>query len=148
MRYIKDYYERSPSSGLWFCEYGEKLVGLVAVDASDPDHDWQPGKLLTRTQRAKDVAAVAVIRHFYILEKYRPVQIQDDLLAHAVKAAFEGSTTVERIEVTPPVLSTYVDNSMRKLGFVVKERTAQLGILKWPQLKYELTREAWEKKKQ
>lgn len=147
MLFISDFYARTPSSGFFFYTYNSKFVGLIAIDASVPGADWQPGQVHTRSQRqrAKDISTAASLRHFYVVEKYRKALVQDDLLQHAIRTAFEGSWTVERIGAMPPVLSPYIDEALKKHGFVVKGQGEKLGILGWRQSIYELTRENWEK---
>lgn len=148
MLFIKDWYARTPSSGFWFCEYGDNFVGLISIDACVPDVNWQPGRAYTQAQRTKDIFKSAVIRHFYVAEKYRKALIQDDMLTHAVKTAFDGSSTVESVGIMPAVLSPYIDEALKKQGFAVRERAAKVGIMGWEHLEYELTREKWEKAQQ
>lgn len=53
---IKDHYSLSPASGFWIVEYGDKFVGLIAIDASTEDDS-------TKRPEAK---TTATIRHFYV----------------------------------------------------------------------------------
>jgi len=93
---IPTYYARSPASCFSILQWGTKLIGLVAVDAStnstndkslskDARFDAQQDKALIT---GKGTASVATIRHFFSEEGYRAAGIDRDLLQHAVTRAF------------------------------------------------------------
>lgn len=113
MRHPTDYYSQSPASGFWILEYGEQFIGLIALDANEAG----------RTQGA-------FIRHFYVEEAYRKTGIQDDLLNHAVKHAFDKNSKLELIKaVDAPTLAAYIHKSYQKAGFRLSEEYQAVGIL-------------------
>ncbi|THH11101.1 hypothetical protein EW145_g877 [Phellinidium pouzarii] len=151
---IENYYTRSPSSGLWIFEFERKFVGLIAVDASADSLSTQtfsaPAEENIRKPKGKEkkgnknVASTATIRHFYIAESYRQASAQNDLLTFALKHAFEGSSTVEKIKATPSPFATYLGHALKDAGFVVVDRGPKVGfVASRYTLTYELTREKW-----
>jgi GNAT superfamily N-acetyltransferase len=95
------YYGQSPASGFWILEYGDTFIGFIALDAKDAK----------RTRKG-------VIRHFYVEEAYRKTGIQEDLLAHALKNAFDKSSAVEYIEAADsPSLTPYIHDCYQRVGF-------------------------------
>lgn len=155
---IEEYYNRYPSSGLWILEYGDKFVGLVAVDASPESLSnntvlrKEPEKSKKTTVKAKHqeerTSATATIRHLYVSYPYRSAGAQDDLISFAVDHCFGSSEIVQNIRATPSPLSTYIGRALAQANFNVILRGDKVGLFKWPSLVYELTRETWKAKQQ
>ncbi|KAJ7169933.1 hypothetical protein C8R46DRAFT_1090588 [Mycena filopes] len=117
----------SPASGFWMVDYGERFVGLIAIDASEE---------------------TATIRHFYVQEPYPATGIQDDLLSHAVNHCFNAhSGTVQHIRATDSSLVPYVGKALQNAGFVLDEHTETVGVLRWKLRTRLLRRDIWEKKR-
>ncbi|EJD03949.1 uncharacterized protein FOMMEDRAFT_167242 [Fomitiporia mediterranea MF3/22] len=157
MNDIKEYYGRSPSSGLWIYEYGNNFVGLIAVDASVDSLSEEtlssPSQRVERQGKGKERGSsgsstgdstIAVVRHLYVAEQYRIADAQDDLISFALERVFGTSSSVERIRIIPSPLITYLGPSLRKAGFEVIGQGDQIGVLKWSTLIFELTRGKWE----
>jgi hypothetical protein len=107
------YYNKSPASGFWIFEHGDTFVGLIALDANDA----------RRTRKG-------IIRHFYIVEAYRKTRIQEDLLKHALKNAFDNESAIEAIEAVDAVeLAPYIHDCYKKAGFRLGEGYQSAGIL-------------------
>lgn len=147
------YYTRSPSSGFYLLSISDKIIGLIALDASKSstsDSSITPSSATpSATERkqmleSKGTATVATIRHFFVEEPYRPAKPEDDLLQFAVKNAFEADKTVESVRALGGRLRPTVEESLRRNGFVPGEKEGTLGFLKWETRWYTLTREAWE----
>lgn len=160
---VREYYTRSPGSGLWIYDFGSQFVGLIAVDASvdalsdktasssspAPQGEVRDtARSLTRGGKDKShipsTSSIAVIRHFYVAEIYRTAVAQNDLITFAVRRVFESSSVVERIRMTPSPLMDYIGSSLKDAGFEVVERGPKVGLLGWATLTYELTREKWD----
>ncbi|KAJ7361681.1 hypothetical protein DFH08DRAFT_844860 [Mycena albidolilacea] len=118
---IKAHYSRSPASGFWIVEYGDKFVGLIAIDASTEDDS-------TKRPEAK---TTATIRHFYVQEPYPAAGIQDDLLSHAVNHCFNKSTTVQQIKAPDSPLVPYARKSLKEAGFILEKTTETVGLFRW-----------------
>ncbi|KAF4605266.1 hypothetical protein EYR40_004049 [Pleurotus pulmonarius] len=140
---ISEYYSRSPSSGFWLLELGERFIGLLALDASLDSQNTVAAQKSSEKPK-KGTSSVATIRHFFIDEPYRPTEIQEDLLKHAIKFAFEGDDKLERIEVVGSSLSTYAENAYKKLGFRVVKEIKRTGVLRWKVELYSLDRSTWQ----
>lgn len=147
---ISAYYSRSPASGFWILEYSDRIIGLIAVDASldatsdgpvaQPVSEQQIKKLL----HGKGTAPVAVIRHFFIEEAYRPADVEEDLLRYAVGAAFEAEQKVSEVRALGSPLRPSVEKSLCASGFTRKERVRTTGILRWDTNWYMLERKQWQ----
>jgi len=145
------YYSRSPASGIWILEFGKTFVGLAAVDASkdslsDETVMEKPDPESKKKYAAKGTASTATIRHFYVVEQFRRVGIQEDLLSFAVKRAFESSPNVQNVRFTPSPLYFYLEKTLKQAGFDVVERGKTVGLARWTTLTYELSREKWRSK--
>ncbi|KAF9822227.1 hypothetical protein IEO21_00221 [Rhodonia placenta] len=128
---IPSYYSRSPSSGLWILELGDKFVGLIALDASSdststetistsaPPVKTRDGKV----KYTKGTSSTATIRHFYVEELYRPAGIQHDLLTHAVRMAFSRDPKVQTIRASDTPLKPYVSEALRQARFQLEAKT-------------------------
>ncbi len=127
---------RDPASGLWILEYGDKYVGLIAIDSTQP-----PEQETEDDDRVK----TAVIRHFQVEEMYRSAKPQDDLLHLAVDHAFKNDPKLERIEATDSPLISYLRPCFRAEGFELDHYTKKVGILGWQLGKRYLERERWSK---
>lgn len=125
LRSISDYYSKNPASGFWILEYGNKFVGLIALDAAQ--HSSKTG----------------LIRHFYVDEMYRPANIQDDLLKHAVNYAFAKSSSLQRIEAQDSPLVPYLRPCLRKAGFALEHPTEHVGVFRWKLVKCYLEKGDW-----
>ncbi|PPR06897.1 hypothetical protein CVT24_011587 [Panaeolus cyanescens] len=110
LRNITNHYSKSPGSGFWMLEYGDKFVGLIALDASPSNSSEKSTK-------------TGFIRHFYVDEPYRPADIQNDLLRHAVNYAFKTSSTLERVEAPDSPLIPYLRPCFRNAGFALDHHT-------------------------
>ncbi|KAI0793458.1 hypothetical protein C8Q75DRAFT_889500 [Abortiporus biennis] len=148
---IPAYYSRSPASGFWFLKYGDRFVGLIAIDAS-PDstqssvvvsESHEPG---TKPSYGKGTAEIATIRHFFVDEPYRAVFIQDDLLQHAVKHAFQSSDKVKCVRAVDSPLTPYLSQALKKSGFKVQGDVGSIGVLGWKLKECELEREQWKER--
>jgi hypothetical protein len=139
---IQAYYAQYKASGLWILEYDKKSIGIIAIDAnpeseSNPDAKKRSKKPLS--------SSVAVIRHFYVDEPYRPTQIQDDLLRHAVKHAFSSDPTLDRIEARDSPLTRYAQQSLKSAGFRLEQHTETVGLFRWKLGTRVLERAEWKK---
>ncbi|KDQ63702.1 hypothetical protein JAAARDRAFT_53888 [Jaapia argillacea MUCL 33604] len=152
---VLDYYARSPASGFWILEYGDKFVGLIGVDVSkdstsdisllDPVSGGKGGKKKDiKVFMSKGTSEVATIRHFVIDELYRPALIQDDLLVHAIKQTF-GDKNVKTIRAFDSPLEEYVSDCLRDHGFKVTKEVRTVGVFKWKLTESVLRRSDWEK---
>jgi len=150
---IPSYYSRSPSSGFWILEYGDKFVGLIAVDASPdstsdetittsaPPTKFKDGKV----KYTKGTSKTATIRHFYVDEQYRQAGMQEDLLTHAVNRAFDSSPIVQNIRAPDTPLRAYISKALQQQGFQLERKTEKIGILRWQNSVRILNRETWKK---
>jgi len=143
---IRSYYQRSPASGFWILEYGEKFVGLIALDASvDSESDSLASKETIDKTKKKGTSSIATIRHFYVEEPYRVVGIQKDLLDYAVRHAFNSAPTIQAIKAADSPLLPYTRECLRSLGFQLQKHTSQVGILGWKLGERILEKGDWEK---
>ncbi|KAM5535419.1 hypothetical protein V8D89_010941 [Ganoderma adspersum] len=147
---IPTYYSRSPSSGFWVLQYGERFVGIIAVDASlDADSDDAVADKSFKKDKsgkvalAKGTAKVATIRHFFVEEQYRPAGTEDDLLEFALRHAFTSDAKVEAVRAYASPLEAYAGKSLRKHGFALERKTERVGALRWQNSIQILTRERW-----
>ncbi|KAI0274659.1 hypothetical protein BC834DRAFT_849086 [Gloeopeniophorella convolvens] len=145
---LQSYYARSPASGFWILEYGDKLIGLVAVDASlDATNDEQVTKQTSEQQlQRKGTSRVATIRHFFAEEAFRRVNIEDDLLQFAVESTFADKTVTSIRMLASPLRRAILD-SLKRNGFSKGDQAEKVGILGWDVCWYELSRSSWEAKK-
>ena len=145
---IQGYYSRSPSSGVWIYEFGNKFVGLVAVDASTDSLSEETVLSLEKdkVKPTKGSSKTATIRHLYTAELYRPALPQDDLITFAVNHAFKKSPSIENIRIEPSPLARYLGQALTRKGFKVVGRGQKVGLFGWTTLTYELTREDWKAK--
>lgn len=150
---ISLYYARSPSSGFWILEYGERFVGLIGLNASrDSTSNAIIAEALATEKRpkqslstSKGTSSTATIRHFYIDEEYRSSEIQNDLLAHAVNYAFRASPALQSIQAMDSPLMLYARKSLQNAGFQLDHHTEKVGIFGWKLGMRVLERGAWEK---
>ncbi|KAJ7038144.1 hypothetical protein C8F04DRAFT_1089685 [Mycena alexandri] len=134
MKNITSYYSRSPASGFWIVDYGERFVGLIAIDAST-------------NPLASQTSQTAVIRHFFVQDPYPASGIQDDLLSHAVHQCFNANSgIVQRIIADDSPLVPYVRTSLKEAGFVLERHTQTVGAFRWKLGMRSLDRDVWEKK--
>ena len=132
---ISAHYSRDPGSGFWLLEYGDQIIGLIAVDASNkPDND--------KSSANKSKGKTATIRHFYVDEVYRVTNIQEDLLELAVKHAF-SDPKVQRIEAFDSPLVPYLRACLQKAGFQLDHNTKKVGLLRWSLGVRYLNRDEW-----
>lgn len=149
---ITSYYSRSPASAFWIFENGDKFIGLIAVDAS-PDSQTQEiisastaPPVLTKDghiKYSKGTSSIATIRHFYVMELYRDIEAQDDLLAHAISYTFKADKKVERIEAVSSPMKPYITRALRKQGFRFDRKSDTVGLLKWQTNVWVLERKDW-----
>ncbi|KAJ6575174.1 hypothetical protein B0H19DRAFT_1127508 [Mycena capillaripes] len=138
---VKKHYSRSPASGFWILEFGDKFVGLIAVDASTEDLD-------TSNTNPKATSETATIRHFYVQEPYPAAGIQTDLLSHALEHCFNSKpAAVQQIKAGESPLVPYARKALREAGFVLERNTGTVGVFRWKLGVRTLQRDAWEKKK-
>lgn len=150
LAHIEAWYSRSPSSGVWILEYGDRFVGLIALDASldsastsafsGKDALAKRGK---KVEYPKGTGYTAVIRHFYVDEAYRSAGAQQDLLKFALKHAFESDPAVQEIHCDDTPLRKYVGDALRKAGFQLEWQTEKVGILGWQNCVRTLSRDKW-----
>ncbi|KAG6902893.1 hypothetical protein C0995_010063 [Termitomyces sp. Mi166 len=130
------HYSRHPASGMWICEFGDLFVGLIALDANS--------EIIATNEKKSPTSAI--IRHFYIDEVYRSSGIQDDLLAHALRMAFDAEPALKAVSACDSQLIPYVRNCLRDASFVLEENMKKIGVFGWQLEKRSLFREEWEKK--
>ncbi|KAI1797833.1 hypothetical protein LXA43DRAFT_909947 [Ganoderma leucocontextum] len=147
---IPAYYSRSPSSGFWVLEYGERFVGIIAIDASlDAESDDAVADKAFKKDKSgkvamtKGTAKIVTIRHFYVEEQYRPAGMEDDLLEFALRHAFTNDAKVEVVRACASPLESYVSESLRKHGFELERKTERVGALRWQNSIQILMRERW-----
>ncbi|KAI8995581.1 hypothetical protein BD414DRAFT_435611 [Trametes punicea] len=147
---IPAYYSRSPSSGFWILEYGDRFVGMIALDASldaESDQTVDSGSLKKdrsgQVKMTKGTSKVATIRHFYVEEPYRRAGMQDDLLEHALKHAFTSDTRLESVRAADSPLRSYIGDSLRKHGFRLEKKAESVGALRWQNSIQILDRKRW-----
>jgi len=144
---IQSYYARSPASGFWLLEYGDKLIGLIAVDASpdaaydEPFTGQKPEVLKARLDK-KGTSRVATIRHFFAEEAFRRVNIEDDLLQFAVESTFKDRS-VNAIRMLASPLRPGIVSSLRRNKFSKGDRVETIGIFGWEVNWYTLERSQW-----
>ncbi|KAI9460859.1 hypothetical protein BJY52DRAFT_1117599 [Lactarius psammicola] len=146
---IQTYYARSPASGLWLLEYGDKIIGMIAVDASlDASNDepvtQQTGEQLTEALEQTGTSRIATIRHFFAEEAYRRVKIEDDLLEYAVDSTFRANNSVSTIRILASPLRPAILESLRRNRFSKGDRVERIGMLGWEVYWYNLERSRWE----
>ncbi|KAF8560401.1 hypothetical protein OG21DRAFT_1480212 [Imleria badia] len=154
---LQKYYARSPSSGLFILEYGSKFVGLVAIDASKDSQSEQgflkkteQGHILadkTKNFYSSGTSSVATIRHFYVEERFRKSNVQQDILAFAARHVFTTTKDVNVLKASATPLLGYKYSSLRELGFLVEKQAGKLGILGWRVDAMSLERARWERNK-
>ncbi|KAI6162218.1 hypothetical protein EDD17DRAFT_1729142 [Pisolithus thermaeus] len=146
---IEEYYALSPSSGFFVLEYDGSIIGLVAIDASKNSQSNQSFKEHNKVKEQKrGTSSVAVIRHFYVEELFRKSNVQDDLVAFAVRHAFNSSGDVKEIRVVTSSLLGYVQESFGKLGFRIEGITTMKGVYSWTARTMNLRKTDWTKDKQ
>ncbi|KAG7099266.1 hypothetical protein E1B28_001127 [Marasmius oreades] len=124
-----DYYARSPASAAWVLEFNGQIVGVVAVDASMDSEILE--NLSSARRNAKGTSKTAVIRHFYVEEPYRKVDIQRDLLQHALRHTFTPDSKVQEIKTTCSSLTGYIQRCLKDEGFTLESTGKSLGVYKW-----------------
>ncbi|KAJ6604706.1 hypothetical protein DFH09DRAFT_1123563 [Mycena vulgaris] len=140
MRDIQEYYSRSPASGFWILDYGDRFVGLIAIDASVED--------ASRGDRKTTTSQTATLRHFYVQEPYPAAGIQDDLLSHAVTHCLNATPAiVQQIKAPDSPLVPYARKSLKEAGFVLDKNTETVGVFRWKLGIRTLRRAVWEQKK-
>ncbi|VDB99678.1 unnamed protein product [Peniophora sp. CBMAI 1063] len=148
---IPAYYARSPSSGFFILQYGDKLIGLVGIDASTNAIIDKPvakdAKFTveesTQLLHGKGTSKVATIRHFFTEEAYRSTGIEEDLLRHATGCAFKDKT-VQTLRISVSPFKRTLLEELGKAGFVSGEPDGKLGPFGWQWQWYTLSRSRWE----
>ncbi|KAF5390222.1 hypothetical protein D9757_002880 [Collybiopsis confluens] len=131
-----NYYSKSPASGLWILEFDNRIVGLIAVDASVNS---------AAKNKKRKTSDTAVIRHVYVDEPYRAIGIQKDLIDFALQKVFTADTVVQSIKTTSSPLRAYVEKALTEAGFRFEGVAEKAGLLKWKVSKRVLTRDGWMK---
>ncbi|KAG5648035.1 hypothetical protein DXG03_007070 [Asterophora parasitica] len=128
LRNILGYYSRSPGSGFYICEYGGLFVGLIALDvpSTSSDAERTDGK-----SASEDASPIAVIRHLYVDEPYRSTGVQEDLLSHALRVAFEANPALRVVKAHQSPLHPYVRQCLQDASFTFEENTQKVGVLRW-----------------
>jgi hypothetical protein len=151
---IGAYYARSPASGLWLLEFRNKIIGMIAVDASPDAANDEPitqetsKERLRGTLERKGTSSIATIRHFFAEEAYRSAKIEDDLLAFAVESTFKANKSVSAIRVLASPLRPAILESLRRNRFSKGDRVESVGMIGWEVCWYNLERSRWEAGKQ
>lgn len=153
---LQKYYARSPSSGLFILEYDSKFVGLVAIDASKDSQSEQG--FVKKTKQGHNILAdktknfyssgtssVATIRHFYVEERFRKSNVQQDILAFAARHVFTMTKDVKSLKVSATPLLGYKYGCLHESGFSVEKQAGKLGILSWRVDAMSLERARWER---
>lgn len=152
---LQKYYARSPSSGIFILEYGSKFVGLIAIDASKDSQSDQAlvkktekGYILvdkTKNFYSEGTSSVANIRHFYVEERFRKSNVQQDMLAFAARHVFTTTQDVKVLKASATPLLDYKYNCLRNLGFSVEKQAGKLGVLGWRIDAMSMERARWER---
>ncbi|KAH0838341.1 hypothetical protein J3R83DRAFT_6620 [Lanmaoa asiatica] len=152
---LQKYYARSPSSGLFILEYGNQFVGLAAIDASTDSQSEQSlvkkseqGHVLadkTKNFYSSGTSSVATIRHFFVEERFRKSDVQQDILAFAARHVFTTAQDVKVLKASATPLLGYKYNTLRGLGFSVEKQVGKLGIFGWRVDAMNLERARWER---
>ncbi|KAJ7181716.1 hypothetical protein C8R43DRAFT_970075 [Mycena crocata] len=140
MKDIKANYSRSPASGFWILDYGDRFVGLIAIDASVEDTSSNKSRKTTTSQ-------TATIRHFYVQEPYPASGIQHDLLSHAVKHCLNATDIVQQIKALDSPLVPYARKALKDAGFILEKNTERVGVFRWRLGLRALQRDVWEQKR-
>ncbi|KAG6911927.1 hypothetical protein DXG01_000174 [Tephrocybe rancida] len=140
MSHLLAHYSRHPASGLWIVEFGGLFVGLIGLDATSESALSKDGK-----KQSKGSSTSAIIRHFYVDEVYRSSGIQEDLLAHALRMAFNAEPALEVVTASDSSLFPYIRDCLSGADFA-SEKTQKVGVLGWQLGRRSLSREQWEKK--
>lgn len=135
---IQEFYTRSPSSGFFVLEYDNRIIGLIAIDASE---NSQSGD--SKTTQEKDVSSTVTIRHMYVEDPFRNADVLDDLVAFATGHAFTASSDVKEIKATSSILG-YVHKSLRSCKFTIDGVVERIGVYRWKIQAMSLKREQWE----
>jgi hypothetical protein len=146
---IQIHYARSPASGFWLLELGNRIIGLIAVDASLDAANDEPVTQQTKEQLKANITKtgtsdVATIRHFFAEEAYRGVNVEDDLLQFAVESTFNGDRAVKSIRTLATPLRPGILDSLRRNKFAKGDRVETGGIQSWDICWYTLERSRWE----
>ncbi len=147
---IQAYYARSPASGLWLLEYANKIIGMIAVDASldaandEPVTGQTSGDQLREALERTGTSRIATIRHFFAEEAYRSVEIEDDLLDFAVQSTFTADRTVSKVRILASPLRPAILQSLKRNRFSKGDRVGSIGLLGWDVCWYNLERSQWE----
>ena len=146
---IQKHYARSPASGFWILEFSNKIIGLIAIDASrDATNDEpvtkQPKEQLRERLGQHGTSRVAVVRHFFAEEAYRRVGIEVDVLQFAVRSTFGADRTVKSIRMLASPLRPAILDTLRRCKFIKGDRVGTIGILGWEVCWYTLERTQWE----
>lgn len=135
---IQRYYSRSPASGFWVLQYGDRVIGHIALDASlDADSDEAVAEKTLKKDEAgkvvmpKGTSKIATIRHFYVDEEYRPAGMASDLLQFALRHAFASDTKPEAVRGTDSPLQLYISDALRTHGFKLERKAESFGALRW-----------------
>jgi len=151
---IEAYYTRSPASGLWLLEYEDKIIGMIAVDASLDEANDEPitrqssGEHLREALERNGTSRIATIRHFFAEEAYRSAKIEDDLLEFAVESTFTANESVRAIRILASPLRPAILESLRRNQFSKGGRVESIGMLSWEVCWYSLERSRWEAKQE
>lgn len=150
MNDIPSYYSRSPASGFWILDYGGLFVGLIALDATPevlpPTASTGSTQEVEKKLETRGTSSTAIIRHFYVDEAYRSTGIQEDLLTHALRFAFDADHALQVIKAPDSPLIPYVRHCLRDACFELKENTRKVGVFGWQLGMRVLDKEDWEKK--
>ncbi|KAL0580400.1 hypothetical protein V5O48_001645 [Marasmius crinis-equi] len=138
------HYGRSPASGLFVLEFDGNPVGIAAVDAS-LDAETKTVAPPNKT-RARGTSETAVLRHFYVDEPYRTVNIQNDLLQHALRHTFTAKSPPQRVKAVCSSLTNYLEHCLKEEGFTLQGAEGSLGIFGWKTGIWVLERERFQKK--
>lgn len=144
MRNPQAYYSRCPASGFYILEYNDRLIGLIALDASPPpSSDLPPSRTPVDT---------ALIRHFHVEEAYRVSGVQSSLLEYAVSRAFSAtSSRPRRVRAVSSALDAYKGDALRTAGFHPashwdsdEQEEWKVGFFGWKNRWVEVTRNEWD----
>jgi len=146
---IQKHYARSPASGFWILEFADKIIGLIAIDASrdaanDEPVTKQPKEQLREKFGQHGTSRVATIRHFFAEEAYRHVGIEEDMLQYAVKSTFGADKTVKSIRMLASPLRPAILDALRRCRFTKGDRVETIGVMGWEVCWYTLERAQWE----
>jgi GNAT superfamily N-acetyltransferase len=147
---ILGFYSKSPASRFLVLDYDKLPIGIIAIDASDTSRDTSGSEIRASSEGSeklgREKTSIATIRHFYVDEAYRRSGVQEDLLRHAIRHAFNSDKAIQQIQVPYSSLLPYIPDCLGAAGFVSIGNPQEIGIFNWKFGMQALNREVWQGK--